>query len=119
MLANAYIEKKLELGIALEEIAEYFHGDLKAIEKNTFYKRAKLAVSSKKLGIYVQTRAINKPGLKQKEVAYLWLCGCSPDNVRTKFIGDPTVINVSKKAVKAFLTDYRSRPNLAQVENLS
>ena len=55
---------------------------------------------------YEQTRAIDEPGLKQKNVTYSWLCESMPDAVRTKFIGHPDIINAlltKQKAVKAFM----------------
>lgn len=105
-LAKDYIEKKLDLVVVLEQVVEFFHCDIKAIEQSTFYEQAKLDAASKELLKYEQTRAIDEPGLKQKNVTYTWLCECLPDAVRTKFIGHPDIINTlitKQKAVKAFM----------------
>jgi hypothetical protein len=105
-LATAYIEKKRDLVTVLEEVVDFFNCDIKAIAKSTFYEQAKLDAASKELLKYEQTRAIDEPGLKQKNVTYSWLCDCMPDAVRLKFIGHPDVINAlltKQKAVKAFM----------------
>jgi hypothetical protein len=105
-LATAYIEKKRDLVTVLEEVVDFFNCDIKAIAKSTFYEQAKLDAASKELLKYEQTRAIDEPGLKQKNVTYSWLCESMPDAVRTKFIGHPDIINAlltKQKAVKAFM----------------
>jgi hypothetical protein len=95
--AQSYHRNADDLHTLLDKVLDLNDGDHEKVKKSSFYEETLKIAAEKALVLYREERQDNEKKLNGAGVGYDWIVKHLPNEIETKFRGQPTVINELKK----------------------
>ena len=107
--AQSYHRNADDLHILLDKVLELNNGDLQRVRKGVFYEETLKIAAEKALVLYREERKENEKRLNDAGVGYDWIVKHLPNEIETKFRGQPTIIQELKKMQNSVKVTLRAR----------